>query len=418
MANFRRQRIALALAMSLGGSAAIAGPGVFIGDATGAPGGTVTVDLRFEAGASVASGDITIDYDESVLTPQPLAGVCGGPVGTAGASASCNDTGSTIQVIIVAPIVFPIPALPDAPLGSIVFDVDAAAAESSTSPLAIASENYFNTTGAGVSPSPSAAEREGVISIATPTGPTLAADPTSVSITTAVNSAGTQGISFSATGDSGSVTGISCAGSGDAQITYSDSIPTSLPVGDDFSVTASCQSGAPGSFTSTYTCSFDGAGEGGQDSVSVPVSCDVEAGAAVPAFNPANGGALTIGGLLPGSGGSGEVVFSETNGGGTGYSATCSVTAGSSNFSISPASVTVPSGGSSSITVTVGPVASNVTGELTCDVVANGQTSTYQIDLFVAFRPLVVPTLQQWGLVLMTLALGAFGFMALRRRDA
>ena len=55
------------------------------------------------------------------------------------------------------------------------------------------------------------------------------------------------------------------------------------------------------------------------------------------------------------------------------------------------------------------------TGTATCTY-SNGATGTVTIALGIALIPEIVPTMTEWGLILLTLALVGFGAFQLRRR--
>ena len=160
----KKNRVAalLGLAFGFAASGAIAQE-ISVGTDGAQPGGTATIPLTYTAGGDVASADATIDYDETILTPDLTN--CGGTLGSDGHTVSCNDTGTAIQVLIVAPVTFPIPPAPSGSLGSIDFAIDAGATEGTSSPLDITMENYFDTSGNAVSPPTTAASRSGQVDI-------------------------------------------------------------------------------------------------------------------------------------------------------------------------------------------------------------------------------------------------------------
>jgi len=241
-------------------------------------------------------------------------------------------------------------------------------------------------------------------------GPSLVATPANLALAAAVNATDTDTFDLSVM--NGTVNNLACAGTGDPEITYTGTIPTTLSdAGPPVTVTAACTSAAAGNFTSSFDCTFDGGG-----ALSVPVTCAVTAGAAVPAVDPVTGSTITIGPLAPSASGDSPIVFSETNNQGTGYAVANCVLATGTNFTIDATGVMVPAGGSATITVTGTAPADGTaaTDTLTCDI--NGVVGGYTANLEIALQPQIVPTLSQWAMIIMALALAGFGVVTMRRR--
>ncbi len=354
----------------------------------------VTVSWSQDGGPSVLGWGMNLQYDSTKLTfdnngnNPPADGVSDGCVATV---ANCLEQGAAGSITIGG---FGNPT--EGVVATITFGIVDSTMEDMI-PLT-AMDPAFNA-GAGDVMLP---VTEGAVNIVA--GPSLAATNSPVAITIPTNGSDTSNLDFAAS--NGTVTGIMCTAAGDGEISFDTS---GVPASTDgtFSVPATCSAGAAGSYTSDLTCAYDGGMAVGT------VNCDAADGLPVVATDPANGGTLVIGGLLPGGTGSRPVTFSETGGAGSGeaYTVTgCSITG--TDFSLSDTMASVPFGGSASITVTADGPRAVVTETLTCTV--NG--APYSIDVTVNFRPLVVPTLQQWGMILMVLSLAAFGFVTLRRR--
>ncbi|MEM9300836.1 MAG: IPTL-CTERM sorting domain-containing protein [Pseudomonadota bacterium] len=389
--------------MCLGTASLVSAQSVTVETVAAGPGDTgVTVNVDYVAGATDLAGfQFDIDLD-AALTGAIEAG-CGGDIQGTTVLGNCSSSGSTVSVNFG---VFPVVPIGSTTIASFTVDVDGGVTPPANLAMTVTPIALSDTGGNSVDVN-ILTYNDGAITVAA--GPTLDADPTSVSLAAEVG--GSDSDDFTLTANGGAVAGISCSASGDSEISFAGAVPGSLADGNSATVTASC-SGAAGTYNATYSCTSDAS----NSPTDVAVDCTVAAGTAAPAFQPENGGTLTIGGLVEGGSGSAAVTFSETNNAGTGYDVSnCSLT-GDPNFSVSPTSVSVAAGGSASISVAVDDAEDGDTTTLTCDIVANGATTAYSVDVRLAFRPLIVPTMQQWGMILMGMLLAGFGLVTLRRR--
>jgi len=212
---------------------------------------------------------------------------------------------------------------------------------------------------------------------------------------------------------------LDCGWSGATAITAA-SITTPLAAQASTAVTFSCATAAVGQHTGTYTCDY-GSGTG-NDPIGVAtytVNCGVRVAASDILESPLSGTALPI--LVPINGtGVTSVSFAEILDEGEDASVdSCSF--GTSVFSVVTALPSAVAAGSS-LTVNVsgtdpGTGEISFTDTLTCtysDSGSEAETVTWPITLTVLAQP--IPTLSEWGLLLMILSLMGMGGMVIRRR--
>lgn len=415
---FSSRKTALALLLGITSGAAIAVPRVDIGDGTAAAGATASVSLDFFGDGAVASGDITFSYDPAFVTPTLN---CAATLGAVGHTVACNDTGTSIQVLINAPVVFPIPAAPDGSLGSIDFLIDAGQAEGASSDLTITAENYFNGGGTGVAPDPADPSTNGTVTVQMGPGPgVLNVQPPTLDLAADVNApAGTGVITISNDGVAGDadISPVCSLGTPTGGATVSvTAAPATLAPGASGMVTASCSGAAVGVTTVDYTCT---AGAATITNDTSAITCTIAMG--TPAPNPAAGSAITatVGPVVRGSAGTASVSFTETNNSGGAYDVACTLDDdGAGAFAIAgAASATVDAATPFSFAVTGQSSAMDPqpTGMATCTY-SNGAAGAVTIALGISLIPEIVPTMTEWGLIILTLALVGFGAFQLRRR--
>lgn len=421
---FSCRKTAFALILGLSSGAAFAVPRVEIGDGTAAAGATASVSLDYFSDGAVASGDFTFSYDPAFVTPTLN---CAATLGTLGHTVACNDTGTAIQVLINAPVTFPIPVAPDGSLGSIGFLIAAGQMDGATSPLTITSENYFNGLGGGVTPDPADPSQNGSVTVQAGPGPgILNVQPPTLALTAEVGgAAGTGIITISNDGDPATMDATitpSCslgAVTGGGTISVS-AAPASLAAGASGTVTASCSGAAAGTSTADYTCSATSSGTPVVTNATTAITCVVAVG--TPAPNPVAGSAaaISIGPVVRGNSGIGGLVFRETNASGGTYDVACVLTDdGAGAFAISgAASATVSSMAPYTFSVTGQSSLTDPqpTGSATCTY-SGGATGAVTVSLGIQLIPEIVPTMSEWGLIILTLALVGFGAFQLRRRS-
>lgn len=212
--------------------------------------------------------------------------------------------------------------------------------------------------------------------------------------------------------------GLSCAWAGSAEITAT-AAPATLAPQASADVTFSCDSAAVGAYTGTYTCNHGNAGDELLGSAAYTVNCGVRAAASDILEGPTSGTALSI--LVPLNGtGQAIVNFSEILD--EGIDATIdSCTFGTAIFSVVTAlPADVLSGGSTAVTVSGTDPATgelSFTDTLTCTYTDSDSapgTASWPITMTVLAQP--IPTLSEWGLLLMILTLMGMGGMVIRSR--
>ena len=123
--------------------------------------------------------------------------------------------------------------------------------------------------------------------------------------------------------------------------------------------------------------------------------------------------------MVRGSAGTASVSFTETNNSGGAYDVACTLDDdGAGAFAIAgAASATVDAATPFSFAVTGQSSAMDPqpTGMATCTY-SNGAAGAVTIALGISLIPEIVPTMTEWGLIILTLALVGFGAFQLRRR--
>ncbi|MEM7705102.1 MAG: IPTL-CTERM sorting domain-containing protein [Pseudomonadota bacterium] len=405
-----------AILLLLLASTAGAQPFFTIGSGSGNPGAGVTVDFSFsDGGQSLDSFEGTITYDSANLTADLSA--CGGFTNVVPPDAipSCSDNGS--GVITVIGFSGSGSALTGQSLGSITFTIGAGVMPPMDFSLDVGGEAFAfagGTVTAGTS-------TDGTISAADGPGPgVLNVQPATLGLMADVNAAaGTGVITISNDGAMIDATiNPSCSLgpiTGSASITVT-AAPASLAPGASGTVTASCSGATVGQSTATYTCT---AGAATVTNGETAITCDIAVGTPNP--NPAGGTttAINVGPVTRGNSGTGALTFTETNNSGGAYDVSCVLTDdGMGAFAITSAT-TATVNAATPFALTVSGTSTQTdpqpTGVATCTYSA-GATGTVTINLGIALVPEIVPTMTEWGLILLTLALVGFGAFQLRRR--
>lgn len=196
---------------------------------------------------------------------------------------------------------------------------------------------------------------------------------------------------------------------------------TPLPAQASTMVTFSCSTEVVGTFTDTYSCPYDVDGDGEPDGTATyTINCGVRAAASEIQESPLSGTALSI--LVPinGTGGT-SVSFAEILDEGVDAEVnSCSF--GTSVFSVVTALPgKVLAGDSLTVNVSAtdpGTGKISFTDILTCIYTDsdsdNTDTVSWPITLTVLAQP--IPTLSEWGLLLMILSLMGMGGMVIRRK--
>ncbi len=184
---------------------------------------------------------------------------------------------------------------------------------------------------------------------------------------------------------------------------------------DAVEVTCTPDAGTTGSFTGTLTINHNG----DDDPTTYNLECAGQTDATFSS-TPPDGGNLNLGIVPPVTmTPPGDITFS--NGGSAdSYDVDCTVTDpdGVFTFSPDPISFTVAPGGSQSATFQCTPAAPQIyQADVACTITGADQASaSYTVTC--AGQPLVVPTMNRWGLILMALVLLALGGFAGRRMMA
>lgn len=273
----------------------------------------------------------------------------------------------------------------------------------------------------------------GVINVTAGPQPAYTSTPTGGSTLTFGPALGGSGnlmnsLSISNTGDAGSSMDATCTLSGaDAgQFSVSGGAITGLAMGASSQVDVTCTDpgiiGAAQTFNASLDCAHNASNVATPQSY--PLSCTYNPPFANVVPTPANGTQRTI--LVPAIGGMGNtsVTFNESeNNGVDGSIDTCSISGvDAAQFTITaPAAfpATVPAGGSVQVTVngvepgTGMPVAAALDCTLGDGI---GGTTAVSFPLQFLVQPQVVPTLNQWAMILMSLFLAGVGFFTLRRK--
>jgi len=201
-------------------------------------------------------------------------------------------------------------------------------------------------------------------------------------------------------------------------VTVNDSGPFVVgdpAVADAVEVTCTPDAGTTGSFTGTLTINHNG----DDDPTTYNLECAGQTDATFSS-TPPDGGNLNLGIVPPVTmTPPGDITFS--NGGSVdSYDVDCTVTDpdGVFTFSPDPISFTVAPGGSQAATFQCTPAAPQIyQADVACTVTgADVASANYTVTC--AGQPLVVPTMNRWGLILMALVLLALGGFAGRRMMA
>lgn len=201
-------------------------------------------------------------------------------------------------------------------------------------------------------------------------------------------------------------------------VTVNDSGPFVVgdpAVADAVEVTCTPDAGTTGSFTGTLTINHNG----DDDPTTYNLECAGQTDATFSS-TPPDGGNLNLGIVPPVTmTPPGDITFS--NGGSAdSYDVDCTVTDpdGVFTFSPDPISFTVAPGGSQAATFQCTPAAPQIyQADVACTITgADVASANYTVTC--AGQPLVVPTMNRWGLILMALVLLALGGFAGRRMMA
>lgn len=254
MMKYRALGICAFLGVSFGG-AALAQPGLDIGDATGQAGSTVDVSVDYLGdGSGVVGIQADLAFDNAELSAN--LDNCGGQLG--GANISCSMVGTEIRF---AGFDGGLNEIPSGSLGSIAFTIDAGVTAPATFALTVNDEQYSDSGGAPVAPSGTdngqitVADVQPVPSFSVPDGGTFSIGPLKPGAT------GQGSIVFTETGgDVGyDVTGCSISGSGAGSFSLVNS-SASVPAGGSDSITVSATAPSDGSIPSaTLDCTVAGA---------------------------------------------------------------------------------------------------------------------------------------------------------------
>ena len=377
-------------------------------------GGTIVVPVVLDVAAAEMLGALNLSvnlgaglsYDNPPATPNcqnPDAGVGGSPTCTYGLpTADQANYGNSTAGAFADGTLFELPiSVPAGTAGNMI-----------TSTVDITTCDTTCTVNGAAEP--------GSFTITYISGSSLSGAPASANLVAPINGSVDQTFTFTAM--NGSVTGISCAADGgnDPEVTFDVSgVPATLASPNTFTITGSCGgSSAVTDSSGSATCSYTDSNSNPQMATVTIADCDVQPGIAVASIQPSSGGTLTIGPVEAGGSFTSNILFRETANAGTGYTVdSCSIDAGSDpSFTLSGAtSGAVPAGGSFSIPVSVNGAVPGATGGVTCTYTINGTPTTYNVNLAVLVQALRVPTLSQWAMILMALALVGFGAYRLRK---
>ncbi len=400
------------VALALCASTAFSQPALQCGTANIAPGASGSVSCDYlGTGSTVVGGQVTLTIASADVTVDSYTCANGFTCPASGSPANIifadfglqefQDTANAIQVNVT---------------------VAGGAMAPQDVPVAISGEQYADAANAPVAASGS---QDGNIRIQDGPGPgILNVQPAALGLGADVNApAGTGVITISNDGAMGDATiNPTCslsALSGGAAATTSINVtaaPASLAPGASGTVTASCSGTAVGQATADYTCS---AGAAVVTNATTAITCDIAVGTPNP--NPAAGTttSINVGPVTRGNSGVGALTFTETNNSGGSYDVSCVLTDdGMGAFAITSAA-TATVNAATPFTFAVSGTSTvtdpQPTGLATCTY-SGDATGTVTINLGIALVPEIVPTMTEWGLILLTLALVGFGAFQLRRR--
>ncbi|MDJ0652882.1 MAG: IPTL-CTERM sorting domain-containing protein [Xanthomonadales bacterium] len=370
--------------------------------------GTFTVTYNDTVGTPPDAGGFafTINYDSAQFSVDPTTG-CSFTVGTV-----CDTmTAGTVSYGLLGFT----PVADGTVLATITFDKTAAVAGSY--PVTFAAGAVYNNT-ATFADEPLTTV-DGNITVSTGPGPgILNVQPPTLALTAEVNGAaatGTITVSNDELAGGASITPSCSLGavSGTGTITVTGT-PGTLAPGTSSTVTANCSGTAVGTATATYTCTAAGAVVTNDNTA---ITCDVATG--VPLADPAPGSTvnLTVGPIIRGATGTGSLIFRELNNSGGSYDVSCNAIPGTDFVYVGATSATGVTA-STPFTLTVSGTSTAAdpqpTATTTCDY-TGGVTGTVTVVLGIGLVPEIVPTLSQWGLILMILTLVGFGAWQVRR---
>ncbi|MEM9532769.1 MAG: IPTL-CTERM sorting domain-containing protein [Pseudomonadota bacterium] len=381
-------------------ASAFAQPGVVCGTASIAPGGSGTLSCNYLGTGSGAVGfqfDIGIgNADVTIDSITCAAGVtCPGtpadPFTAAQFSATLTEIADVTDVVVLG------------------LSVAGTATDGAMIPVTVSGEVYSDAALGTITP---AGTTNGTITVSS--GPTLnSSGPVDVG-NVEVGMTGTA--NFTLTAVDGTIGSIACTTSGAPEITVS-AAPASIAVGSPATLTASCAPTAVGALAATHSCTSDAS----NSPTTTAISCTGAVGIAQP--NPAGGTMQTIniGPVVRGSAGSGSLTISNGANNGSMFDVACTITDdGMGAFTAAGATSATGIMFGNPFTFAVNGQSNNTdtqpTGTATCTY-SNGATGVVTIALGIALVPEIVPTMTQWGLILMTLVLIGFGAFQLRRRD-
>lgn len=290
-------------------------------------------------------------------------------------------------------------------------------------PVTVSMESYGDAGGGMVAAN---GTMNGNITAQAGPGPgVLNVQPAMLPLTNAVNAAPTQGtitISNDGMAGDGTITP-TCAlmnQTGTATISITGT-PGALAPGASTTVAANCSGTAAGSATADYMCTATSTmGTPTVTNDTTAITCTVAAGTPVP--NPAGGSNVTVnvGPVVRGNAGTGTLTFTETANQGGSYDVSCTLdNNGGGAYAITSATSATGVSASSPFALTFSGQSTAAdpqpAGAATCTY-SNGATGTVSITLGIAIVPEIVPTLSQWGLIILTLILVGFGAIQMRRR--
>ena len=346
----------LFLVSALHATAALAGPGVQVGSGQGPEGsGTpvnISVDYEADAGGAVVGGQFQITYDSANLTPDMTNGCT-----SANWACSIQSPGVLQYVSNVV-----IAGLPTETIGSIAFDISAAAV--AAYPLTVANEAYGDINEGDI---PADGTVNGQIIIQ---GAAYASSPAPGETITVEGLQGganpSQDVVISNTGAPATTLSVTCTESSDPDNVFTIAPNTQIDIaqGASSAVNVSCDAGAAvGGYAGEMSCAHNGDATGSASPALYPLVCNLlDAPPAVFSSNPAAGSTtdmtagldVVAGGTVPDSG------LSFTN----------TAAAGSKNLNVS-----CTAGGSAEVTAAPAPGGSAAPGETLSSVVSCDATN-------------------------------------------
>ncbi|MFK7955123.1 MAG: IPTL-CTERM sorting domain-containing protein [Lysobacterales bacterium] len=407
----------LALAALLCSASAFAQPGLQCGTAIVGPGnsGSVVCDY-LGTGSTATGGQFDLGIGNASITIDSF---------TCATGFTCPAVAADPSTIVFLDLSFS--EVQDTTAAVTVnFTVDSMAATGGPAiPVVVSNEQY---SADGINPITPVGTTNGAITVQAGPGPgILNVQPATLDLTADVNApAGTGTITISNDGLAGDDTivpscslGTPVATAGALGTVTVTTAPASLAPGASGTVTASCSGSMEGTTTVDYSCTATSGGTPAVTNGTTAISCVVAAG--TPSPNPAAGSTVTatVGPVVRGSAGVASVLFSETNNSGGAYTVTCTLDDnGGGAFALAGAATATVTGATPfnfQVTGQSSGTDPQPSGAATCTYSA-GATGTVAINLGIALIPEIVPTMSEWGLIILTLALVGFGAFQLRRR--